>query len=70
MLKSKSTLFTTMVKLYFAVMNEFKLNWYICAKITDVVKNVAVIKSVSKESFFCTYLIHLTNLDNNFWQPQ
>ena len=32
---------------------KLKLNWYICANTTDVLKNFAVIKSVSIKSFHC-----------------
>ena len=32
---------------------KFKLNWYICAKTIDVVKNFAVIKNVAIKSFHC-----------------
>ena len=34
---------------------KFMLNWYICANTTDIVKNFAVIKSVSIQSFHCIF---------------
>ena len=58
----KSTLFATSVFVFKMIDVElnvcgidlkFKVNWYICAYTTDVVKNFAVIKSVSINSFNC-----------------
>ena len=34
---------------------KLKLNWYICANTSDVVKNFAVINSVSIKSFHFNY---------------
>ena len=59
----KSTLFTTTVfvpKMIDVELNvccndlKFKVNWYICANTTDVVKNFAVMKSASINSFNCS----------------
>ena len=61
-MRIQSTLFTTALfvpKYYDVKLNfccnefKFKLNWYIWANTTDVLKNFAVIKNVAIKSFHC-----------------
>ena len=51
---------------------KYKLNWYICANTTNVVKRVALIKFVSIKSFHYTFLRLVisdkTNLKFPFWK--
>ena len=58
---------TIVVKLNFCC-NEFKskVNWYICANTTDIVKNFAVIKNVTIKSFHCIQVYFTKELQENY----